>query len=842
MYRSLALSLVSVVSLLAKLLLLGAALDNSSFPSQRASLGATAAMVLLASIPAVWCAPGRRVLVLLTINVLGTTLALADVIHFRYYGDVLSFAEFAHAHQLLVVGSSILGLAQSWHVLLYADVLILGLLARLWRDRRRTGVRRSMRLAVSVGLITAALALSIAPMRLVWTDPEEVFEYATTRREVAVAIGLLPHHLYDAGIHVMYPLAGRLGVDAEDRDRVRRFLRAQDRPPYAGATLSGVARGRNLIIVMAESLQSFPLDLTIDGQEVAPELSRFATESLRFENFYDQTYLGTTSDGEFTSLQSLHPLPVGAVSTRYASNDYHGLPAILSEAGYATVSASGEPGDFWNKRQMHPKLGFERSYFAASYQQTETFGMGLSDGEFFRQTIPILRERPEPFMAFLMTLSNHHPYVIPARHRTLRLGQLEGTLLGNYLHSVHYFDSVFGQLIESLNQSGLLDRSVVAVYGDHQGFWEHVPGLARLLGYEESDEVRSWEARTRLPFLIRLPDGQHARTQSIPAGHLDVAPTLLDLLGVSDPSSVMLGRALTQTGSSAGVVVFRDGSFTDQTARVIRHRANGGSKGCYVMPMGTPTDCAVLAARERAARERLEVSDLIITGNLIGELRASFQRDRQPGSSGSELVVIAHRGNSIAAPENTLAAIASAFDVGSHVVEVDVRLSRDGVPVIIHDETVDRTTNGTGAVADKTLEELRSLDAGSWMGAEFAGETIPTLTEALLAARGRVRLLLDVPVPGLGGAIADAFSEVALPVRGTLFGSWDDEQRKEFRRHLPDADLLLSEGAPARWDASYFAERTRQGVTTFEIANWSPEFLASAHAHGFPVWVYTVND
>ena len=102
MYRSLALSLVSVVSLLAKLLLLGAALDNSSFPSQRASLGATAAVVLLASIPAVWCAPGRRVLVLLTINVLGTSLALADVIHFRYYGDVLSFAEFAHAHQLLV--------------------------------------------------------------------------------------------------------------------------------------------------------------------------------------------------------------------------------------------------------------------------------------------------------------------------------------------------------------------------------------------------------------------------------------------------------------------------------------------------------------------------------------------------------------------------------------------------------------------------------------------------------------------------------------------------------------------------------------------------------------------
>lgn len=162
--------------------------------------------------------------------------------------------------------------------------------------------------------------------------------------------------------------------------------------------------------------------------------------------------------------------------------------------------------------------------------------------------------------------------------------------------------------------------------------------------------------------------------------------------------------------------------------------------------------------------------------------------------------------------------------------------------MVIHDEILDRTTTGTGAVADKTLAQLRRLDAGSWKGHQFTGERIPTLEEALRTARGRGRLLLDVPVTDAGPAIAQVLRSVNMSPEDVLFGTWNDAQRAAFTQHLPGALMSLAEGAPPRWDTTYFRDQQRAGVTVFEIANWSTDFIEAAHEHAMPVWVYTVND
>lgn len=96
-------------------------------------------------------------------------------------------------------------------------------------------------------------------------------------------------------------------------------------------------------------------------------------------------------------------------------------------------------------------------------------------------------------------------------------------------------------------------------------------------------------------------------------------------------------------------------------------------------------------------------------------------------------IIIAHRGASGEYPENTLAAYRAAVEIGSDFFEIDARLSRDGIPVIMHDAKVDRTTNGSGAVADMTVEELKRLDAGAWKHERFAGEPVPTVEEAFAA-------------------------------------------------------------------------------------------------------------
>jgi glycerophosphoryl diester phosphodiesterase len=189
----------------------------------------------------------------------------------------------------------------------------------------------------------------------------------------------------------------------------------------------------------------------------------------------------------------------------------------------------------------------------------------------------------------------------------------------------------------------------------------------------------------------------------------------------------------------------------------------------------------------------MEISDLVIRGDLVTALRRPPTR-RPPRAAKLQAaaprrpLIIGHRGNPEAAPENTLASIVSAFAVGADFAEVDVRLSRDGVPVIFHDETLERTTNGHGALADHTLAELKALDAGAWKGAAFAGERIPTLREALQAARGKGRLFLDVPVSGLGSILARTLQDAGVPQRDTIIATWGCRPAARHRHSSPRCD------------------------------------------------------
>ncbi len=105
---------------------------------------------------------------------------------------------------------------------------------------------------------------------------------------------------------------------------------------------------------------------------------------------------------------------------------------------------------------------------------------------------------------------------------------------------------------------------------------------------------------------------------------------------------------------------------------------------------------------------------------------------------------IAHRGASALAPENTMAAFEKAIEMGADAIELDLHLSRDGELVVIHDDTLDRTTDGRGPVHERSLDEIRRLDAGGWFGQEFVGQRIPTLSEVLDRFAGKVPLALEI--------------------------------------------------------------------------------------------------
>ncbi|MBW8869188.1 MAG: glycerophosphodiester phosphodiesterase family protein, partial [Acidobacteriales bacterium] len=122
---------------------------------------------------------------------------------------------------------------------------------------------------------------------------------------------------------------------------------------------------------------------------------------------------------------------------------------------------------------------------------------------------------------------------------------------------------------------------------------------------------------------------------------------------------------------------------------------------------------------------------------------AAAQTAWQPLETDGKIRVIAHRGEHLHHPENTLAAFQAAIDVGADYFELDVRTTSDGKLVLMHDSTLDRTTNGTGEVHKHTFDEIRALDAGSKFSPSFAGTKVPTFEEALDLAHGKINIYVD---------------------------------------------------------------------------------------------------
>ncbi|WP_338450090.1 glycerophosphodiester phosphodiesterase family protein [Niallia oryzisoli] len=155
-----------------------------------------------------------------------------------------------------------------------------------------------------------------------------------------------------------------------------------------------------------------------------------------------------------------------------------------------------------------------------------------------------------------------------------------------------------------------------------------------------------------------------------------------------------------------------------------------------------------------------------------------------------ELTLINHRGLSPSMPENTLAAFRNSVAMGVDVIEIDLRPTKDGEIVILHDATVDRTTNGTGAVKDMTLADVKQLDAGSYAGEQFAGEQIPTYAEVLETVKGtNVRLLLDIKDSSQVWQIVQVTEHYDM-IDQVIVGPRSVDALKEFKALNPDLTTL----------------------------------------------------
>lgn len=205
----------------------------------------------------------------------------------------------------------------------------------------------------------------------------------------------------------------------------------------------------------------------------------------------------------------------------------------------------------------------------------------------------------------------------------------------------------------------------------------------------------------------------------------------------------------------------------------------------------------------------------------------------------SSVQVIAHRGASAYAPENTQAAFDLALDMGADALETDVRLTRDGVLVLCHDSSVDRISNGHGQVAAFTLDELRRLDFGAWFAECFAGERVLTLEEFLALYAHRCHLVIEIKEPGLEEKLLSLVTREGL-LRGVVFTSFLLECLDNVRRLEPQASLgylthCFDEPTIELARLKNFAQICPRG------AHVSPELVRQAHLAGLVVRAWGIS-
>ncbi|SHK16758.1 glycerophosphoryl diester phosphodiesterase [Geosporobacter subterraneus DSM 17957] len=209
-------------------------------------------------------------------------------------------------------------------------------------------------------------------------------------------------------------------------------------------------------------------------------------------------------------------------------------------------------------------------------------------------------------------------------------------------------------------------------------------------------------------------------------------------------------------------------------------------------------------------------------------------------------LIIGHRGASAYAPENTMASFKKALALGADGLEIDVQMSKDGHLVICHDERVDRTTDGTGAIQALTLKELQKLDAGSWFSKEFKGEKIPVLEDLLDCLRGR-NILLNIELKN-GIVLYEGLEEKILEALGiyrmehcTVLSSFNHYSLLKIKGLNPriKVGILYVAGMVRPWE--YARSIGADGLHPIYYSV-RPEIVAGAQTHQMPIYTYTVNE
>jgi phosphoglycerol transferase MdoB-like AlkP superfamily enzyme len=480
---------------------------------------------------------------------LGTSIIFVmDLWYYRAFARFLSvhhLKELANLHHL---SSSILSFIHPADFLLLLDAA--ALVAVLLFRKGVSAPLRPRRLPAFCVIIVLSSGYLFYFNATVLIEDDPLFSMRWVPLETIAVLSPIGYHLYDSFAY--WTELRQLKLSQQERAEIAGWLKAnKEHLPHN--QYQGLFRNHNLILLQCESLENFVIGKKIRGQEITPNLNRIISNSFYFRNFMEQVGDGTSSDAEFMVNASVYPLQRGSVSWRYPQNTYNSLPKLLESKGYWTLDIHPDPGSYWNWMALMTGIGMKQCIDATSFANDEIIELGLSDGSFLRQSMSILARLKQPFYAYMITLTNHDPYAIPDKYRELQLEKtLDQSQVGGYLQSVHYMDKHIGLFLEHLNASGLLENTLVGIFGDHCGL--HMFSREDLAKRPEHEQ--EWMENDKRVPLILYKKGMAGKRIDVIGGQIDMLPTIVSLLGVEENqfAGTAMGRNLLNTRRSFAVL------------------------------------------------------------------------------------------------------------------------------------------------------------------------------------------------------------------------------------------------------------------------------------------------
>ncbi len=522
---------------------------------------------------------------------------LICVINSAYYTNYISFTSFsllATSLQIFGVGDALNTIVEIKDFSYILGPVILILVNKRYRNTsfydsiKTPAMGRAFFLKT---LLVCAISVGFFLSTVTGTDISRLYKQ-WNREYVVMKFGAYVYQTNDLIASLKPQISPLFGYDKaakETREYYKEYKNEKSNNSYTDKY-----KGKNVLVIHAESIQNFLLNTEINGVKIAPNLSRLASEGLYFSNFYAQESVGTSSDSEFTFSSSLLPASNGTVFVSYWDREYTTTQKLLKNKGYYTFSMHANKGNFWNREVMHKQLGYDKFYnYKTDYKinDSDIIGLGLNDKSFFKQSVSKIKNidsEHDNWYGLLIMLTNHTPFTGLEDSTDLDLtyhytktnedgskeevtnNYLKGTTLGNYFTTAHYADSAIGELINELDSKGLLDDTIVVIYGDHDAkikrseydyYYNYNPETDSKLSKDDPNYKEytkfDYELNRKVPFIIWTKDNQEKKEIKKVMGMYDVQPTLGNMLGFYN--SYALGHDIFSTNNN--FVVFPNGNW-----------------------------------------------------------------------------------------------------------------------------------------------------------------------------------------------------------------------------------------------------------------------------------------